>query len=344
MNLTLYKQGIKKVLMYNSFEKLKNKSILILGANGLIGSGIIDVLAYLNSELNYNIKIICSVRNKNKILDRFNSYNNLKIVEQDLLKDFTITEKVDYVINAASNAHPLAFSTDPVGTISANFIGTKNILEYCKSNKVKRMLFISSGEIYGQGSDDIKAFKEDYSGKINSTDFRSCYPIGKLAAESLCASYLEEYGVKTVIARLCHTYGPTQQENDSRASQQFIKNVLNDKDIVLKSPGVQVRSYCYVLDSVTGILRILLDGKSGEAYNVANNASILSIREFAETVAATKNRKVIFDIPSESEKRGYNKVTRSVLDGTKLEKLGWKPIYGYKEGIKETIGVLENVK
>lgn len=341
MNNILYKNGIAKVLSKNNFLELKNKCILITGANGLIGSALIDVINFLNEVDNYNIKIIGSVRNKNNILERFNDYKNLKIIEYDINNKLVLKEKIDYIINTASNADPKNFATNPVGTISSNVIGTKNLLDFCINNRVEKFLEISSGEIYGQGDENILSFDENYSGNIDSTNPRACYPIGKLAAENLCVCYTKQYNISTVIARLCHTYGPTQRSNDSRVSAAFIRNVLNGEDICMKSDGRQIRSYCYVLDAITGILRILISGVKGEAYNVANKNSIVSIREMAEAIAKNGNRKVIFELPSESEKSGYNQVTRSVLNGEKLEAIGWIPCYTFEEGIDETIKILK---
>ena len=336
-----YNNGIRRVLEVNKFEKINNSTVMIFGINGLIGSAIVDVLNYLNEYEEYSIKIIGTVRNKKKTLDRFKNYKNLIIVEQDIVNPIVLRNKVDYVINCASNSHPQKFSTDPVGTMVTNFIGTKNVLDFGLKKKVKRILFVSSGEIYGQATTNIDSFDEEYNGKINSMNSRSCYPISKLSAETLCASYKEQFDVDSVVVRPCHTYGPTQQDSDSRASAQFIRDVLNDKDIIMKSDGSQVRSYCYVLDCVTGILSALLYGEICSAYNIANNNSVLSIREMAEKIAINAQKKVVFEIPSDSEKKGYNPVTRSVLNGSKLEKIGWRPCYSFDEGIKETIDIMK---
>ena len=344
MNLDIYKNGIKKVIENNKLDKIKNTNILVVGCNGLIGSAIVDVLNVLNTDYDYNIKIIGTIRNKNRILERFNQYNNIEIISYDVLDKLEYDKKVDYVINTASPADPKSFSTNPVGVMNINYNGTKNILEYCLNNKVERLLYVSSGEIYGQAREDIESFDENYSGSINSTNFRSCYPISKLAAETLCSSYKEQYGMDVVIARPCHTYGPTMQRSDSRASSQFMWNVIDGNNIIMKSEGKQVRSYTYVLDCVTGLLNILINGINGEAYNVANNNAVVSIRELAETISKEGKRRVIFEIPSDKEKKSYNPVTRSVLNGTKLENIGWIPCYNVDDGVKETIDVLNGNK
>ncbi len=339
-NIKRYNEDIKHVLACNDLKKLKNKSVLVIGINGLIGSALIDVLNYLNTNEDFSIKIVGTVRNKSKILDRFNSYD-MQIYEQDINNKIEINEHIDYIINTASNSHPKMFSIDPVGTMVANFVGTKNLLDFAVEKEVERFLYVSSGEIYGQGADNINSFDENYCGKIVSTSPRSCYPVSKLSAETLCCSYSQQYKVDTVIARPCHVYGPTQQDSDSRASAQFILNVINNQDIVMKSEGTQIRSYMHVLDCATGLLTILLKGENCNAYNVANNNSILSIREMAEKIASVNDKKVVFDIPTEKEKSGYNPVTRSVLNGKKLEDIGWKPYFNFDDGILETINCMK---
>ena len=337
-NLELYLKNINYALSNNDLTKLKNCSILITGANGMIGSCIIDILNELNKNYDANIKIYALIRNT--LLDRFNDYKNVIIIKQDIREALKTDYKFDYIINAASNSHPSKFSTEPVETFDINYQGTKNLLEYGKNHDLKRFLFVSSGEIYGEPNKDIDAFKEDYIGKINTISPRSCYPLGKISGENLSIGYAQEYGIESVIVRPCHTYGPTQTDEDSRASSSFIRNVVNEKDIIMKSKGEQIRSYTYVVDCAIGILMALANGENKNAYNVANNNSIVSIAEFANKVANSSNQKVLFELPTETEKNSYNPVTRSVLDGEKLESIGWKPCFDIDEGIKNTIDIM----
>ena len=341
-NIARYNEGIKNTLLFNDLSKLKDKTILITGINGLICSSIVDVLNYLNENYNYSIKIIGTVRDKNKVLKRFSNCSNLEIIEQDVTKKIKINKKVDYVIHGASNSHPQKFSTDPIGTMLANFDGTKNLLQFSKKNDVKRFVLISSGEVYGTSTKDNISFTEEDCSLIGAINVRSCYPISKLAAETLSICYNNQYNIDTLIVRPCHVYGPTQQENDSRASAQFIRNALMGENIVMKSEGKQIRSYCYVIDCVTGILCSLLYGKTGQIYNIANNKSIVSIKDMALKIAKLANTKVIFNVPSEQELKSYNPVEKSVLDGSKLESIGWKPCFNFDDGIRETIEIMKN--
>ena len=344
-NNNLWYKNIDRVLdSNNNFEKLRNKTVLITGVNGMIASAINDIIFVLNKKYNYNTKVLGLMRSKKRELPRFKEYIFYTGIEQDVLDSIKIEQKVDYIIHAASNADPKSFSEYPVDTMMANIFGLKNMLDLARKNEAERILFVSSGEIYGQGSNDIMSFSEEYLGKLTILNSRSCYPISKIASETLCTAYYEQYGVDCVIARPCHTYGPTQSEKDSRAASQFIRDVVNGKDIVMKSEGKQVRSYCNVLDCASGILTILCKGTNCNAYNVANNKSIVSIRDFAEKLVKLGNSQLLFEIPNEKEKKSYNPVTRSVLDGSKLESIGWKPIYDIDEGIKMTLEIMKEKK
>ena len=232
-NIKLYNDNITKVLKNNQFSELKNKKILITGANELIGSAIIDLLNYLNFNKKYNIKIIAIVRDKERVLPRIKQYQNCELIEQDVTNEIKYDEDIDYIIHAASNAHPQAYANDPVGTMLGNFIGVNNILKFAIKHKCKRVEYISSGEVYGESGENVEAFDENYVGRVNSIDIRSCYPLSKLSAETLCMSYSEQYNIQTVIARPCHIYGPTQTEKDSRDSAQFIRNALKKEDIIM---------------------------------------------------------------------------------------------------------------
>lgn len=337
-----YNKNIEIAFNNNKYlEKLKNKSIMITGINGLIGSCIVDILNWLNINESYNIKIIGTVRDKSKTLERFKQYINLSIIEQDVIEEINYRGTVDYIIHVASNSHPLSFSSDPVGTMLGNFIGINNVLRFAETHNCRRVEYISSGEIYGQGEKNLKAFEENYIGRLIPTEFRSCYPISKLASETLCVSYSKQYNLETVIARPCHCYGPTQTESDSRASAQFIKSVLNEENIVMKSEGKQIRSYCYVVDCAIAILCILINGSNKNAYNIANNKSIVSIKKMAEIIANQANKKVIMALPDNKEKEGYNPVTKSVLDDKKLKQLGWVPCWDFNSGIEETLKIMK---
>lgn len=318
------------------FERLKDKSILVSGANGLIGSGLIDVIMKLNEKFIYNIRVLALCRNKKKAQERFGEYYKnplFLIIEGDVMNPLPKELRCDYIIHAASNAHPIAYATEPVETMKANLLGTIQLLEFALKNPIQRFMFISSSEIYGENISNTPDFNEDDCGYVNSMKERSCYPESKRAAETLCVSYDKQYNIDTVVARLGYVYGITVNENNTRADIQFMKQAETGQDIVLKSDGLQKRSYCYLSDVISGLLFILLQGKRREAYNIANLKSNITIRDFAYTLAEEAGVKVIFENPADVEIQGFSKIKNSVLNSAKLEALGWEARVDHKEGI-----------
>lgn len=317
------------------WSKLSGCNILITGATGLIGGSLVDALMLKPGK---DYAIYASGRNETRAKTRFARFADdpdFHFIKYDVIEPLHTDVHFDYIIHAASFASPNAFSTDPVGIMKANFYGTSNLLDYGLRHNMRRMLYISSGEIYGEG--DGREFTENYSGYVDCTSPRSCYPSSKRAAETLCVSYAQEYGADVVIARPCHIYGPNFTETDNRVFAQFIRNVRNGEDIVMKSNGRQFRSWCYVADCVSALFHILLKGKKAEAYNIADASSSISIKELAETIAAIGGKKVVMAVPDELEKAGFNVVKKSVFSTNKLESLGWSVTGCMRDKLKAAI-------
>lgn len=317
-----YTQDIENVANLKlPWEKLRGCNILITGATGLIGACLVEVLM---SHPNKNFQVYASGRNGERARKIFAKYANdscFHYIFCDVTKPLHLDIKFHYIIHAASNASPNFFAKQPVEVMKSNIFGVCNLLEYGRTHALKRFLYVSTGEIYGEG--DGRVFTEDYSGYVDCTKPRSCYPSSKRASETLCVAYAEEYGLNVCIARPSHVYGPNFTDSDNRVYAQFIRNVLNKEDIVMKSNGSQFRSWCYVVDCVSALLYILLKGENGEAYNIADANSNISIRQLAEMIAGVAKRKVVLDLPSQTEKAGFNVVTKSVFDTSKLCSLGW---------------------
>lgn len=338
-----YKQDIKDVASLDlPWSKLSGCNILITGATGLIGGCLVEVLMS-RSEKDYHV--YASGLNEERAKVRFAEYADdpaFHFFKYDVLSSLEGDVQFNYIIHAASYASPNFFATKPVEVIKSNIYGVNNLIDYGMKHGLKRLLFVSSGEVYGEG--DGRVFTEDYSGYINSTSLRSCYPSSKRAAETLCVCYGAEYGVETVIARPSHTFGPKFTESDNRVYAQFVRNVIAGEDIIMKSMGTQFRSWCYVIDCASALLYILLKGENGQAYNVADESSNISIKELAEMIAEIGEKKVVIDLPSDSEKAGYNVVTKSVLSTDKLKSLGWNIHGNMKEKMKTTINAVKKIE
>lgn len=322
-------------------DKLRGRTILVTGATGMIGSAVTEILFHMNRTRNFHMNIILAGRSRSRIIKRFQSF----VSENDFGFSYYDADtgtlemgsvQPDFIIHGASPADPYSFSTRPVETMLANINGLSVLLDILKNNKSGRLLYLSSSEVYGRFSRNQPFSEGDY-GYVDILNFRACYPSAKRAAETLCSSYKKEYGVDFVVARPGHIYGPSIKENDSRVSAEFTRCAVNHKPLVLKSSGLQLRSYCYTLDCGSAILSILLNGYSGNAYNISNKVSIVTIRKLAELFSLAAHVPVIFKDSSNEEKKVFNMMDNSSLNSNRLESLGWKPCFDIQRGINATL-------
>ena len=259
------------------WQALEGKTVLLTGATGLICSCIADILLW-KKRLGSKIDLVFAGRSHEKTIVRFQPFEEGKdytFAYFDAVSgaEPTLECDVNYIIHGASNAHPASYSAQPVETMLANLMGTNALLKMAVEHCSDRLLFISSSEVYGQKTGSKPYSETDYR-YVDILNPRACYPSSKRVAETLCAAYSAEYGVVDyVIVRPGHIYGPTMTETDSRAASQFALNAAHGDDIVMKSAGTQLRSYCYVIDCASAILTVLLKGKQGEAYNIRSARS-----------------------------------------------------------------------
>ena len=317
-------------------EKLAGSRVLITGAGGLICSALVDLLVSLDMD----IQVYAAGRSIEKLQARFAHWGDrIRYLKYDALEPVAFEESFDYYIHGASNASPKAYGTQPVETMLGNLLGMQNLLNHAKNHGCKRVLYVSSSEVYGRKEGKDPYHEQEY-GFVDILNPRACYPSSKRAAETLCAAYTQEYGVDTVIVRPGHIYGPTSTPTDDRASSQFPRDVLAGKDIVMKSAGTQLRSYCYVLDCVSAMTAVLLNGEKGKAYNISNRNSLVTIRQMAEAFAEAAGRKIIFENPTDAEAKSYNLMDNSALDATSLEDLGWYGRFDLNSGVQATLDAL----
>lgn len=330
------------------WDKLQDKSLMLSGATGLIGSFLVDVILEKNERDNLNCTVYALGRNEEKARKRFSKYADSSFfvfIPYDVKKAFSKDDLgvVDYVLHLASNTHPMQYATDPIGTITTNIIGLQNMLDFAVAHRAARFAFASSNEIYGENRGDVEFFDEKYCGYLDSNTMRAGYPESKRCGEALCQAYKAQKDLDVVIPRLTRSYGPTMLMSDTKAISQFIKKGITGEDIVLKSAGTQFYSYQYVADSVSGLLTILLCGESGEAYNIAEAHSDIMLKDLAGIISNLNGKQVVFEIPDAVEALGYSTATKARLDGSKLASLGWAPRYTIQSGIERTIKILREV-
>lgn len=323
MNDILREDAIQIISENDGLKKLFNSKIMITGATGMIGSTIVNTLLILNKEFDANINkyIYLVSRDINKLSEYVLKSENVHVIEQDIINLIKCNEKVDYVIHAASPASPLIMREHPVETNFANTLGTANSLVYANKCKSKGFLFVSSREIYGQPEDNQEFFYENGKyGQVNPLIPRNGYAEGKKAAENMCVSFRKEYRLNTKIVRLAHTYDSGMSIYDGRVQADFLKNVVNNEDFLLKSTGESIRTYTYVSDAVSVMFKVLLNSND-IVYNVADEKSKTSIKELADTlinIYPERNLKLKFDIKNNSN-NGCASFTLGILSTDKIK-------------------------
>lgn len=325
-----------------SWDALRNSSFVITGATGLIGSLIVKYLLYANRTMNFGANIYAVVRNVEKADKIFaeEKTDALTYVVADLTKEKVNCEgDCDYIVHAAAVTASKVMVSDPVGTICTSIDGTEKMLQLAVEKKAKAFIYISSMEIYGQPTVGGKTAEKGL-GYVDIENVRSCYPEGKRMCECLCTAYAAQYGVNVISARLAQTFGAGILPTENRVFAQFARSVMRGENIVLHTTGESEGNYVYTADAIAAIMTLLVKGKAGEAYNIANEDSHITIRNMAELVAreiAGEKIQVVIDIPEDSVSLGYAPPVKMWLDASKMRELGWKPEIGLVEAYKRMI-------
>ncbi len=308
-----------------------NKSILITGANGLIGGTLLDFFLFLNSEYQANISLSVVVRSHLDVHDFFRNQVINQMI-QSIEEPIHFASDLDYIFHAASNAHPKAYDLYPVETIMTTTMGTMNTLELARE-KAAKLIFVSSSEVYGELPEKAEFHLEDKYGMIDILSPRSCYSESKRLAETMIASYIKEFGVEANIVRPAYIYGARFSETNTRADVDFIKKCLSKENIVMKSKGTQKRSYCYVLDCVSAMLTVALKGEVGGAYNISSDSGNVQLVDFAQKLAEIAGVELMFELQNTDS---GSPVQNSLLSNQKLKALGWEEVFELSDGIQDT--------
>ena len=327
---TVAKQDIQEfVQSFKISECLEDATFLITGATGLIGSTLIHCLLALDK----NIFIIAPLRNISKARKMYDDDEQdfIKFIECDITQfNYESIGIVDYIIHCAAPTSSKFYVDYPVETFYTIYGSTQALLEYARNKKVRGFVYLSSLEMYGTILDDSVAVTEDVQGYLDPMAVRSSYPMAKRATENLCCLYVAQYGVKVMVARLTQTTGANISDDDNRFIAQFCRLAAKGEDIILHTTGEAAKPCCYTIDCISAILYILLKGNPGEAYNVANEETYISVKGLAELLRDSFNKKIKVKVELKGS-MGYAPITKLRLSTQKVMNLGWKPRYGLKD-------------
>ncbi len=333
-----------KIIISSSvpWDRLFGKTVLISGANGFVPAYMLETLLYLNETADAGIHVVALVRNYEKAMRRLGHLagrKDLKMVVQDVRDPYSGPGAVDFIVHAASQASPRFFGSDPVGTFETNVIGTQRMLQLAKNAESEGFLFFSSGEAYGRTENTSVPTTETSFGYLDPIDLRSCYGEGKRAGETLCACWHAQFGVPAKIVRLSHTYGPGMDLSDGRVFADFVADIVAGRDIVLKSDGSARRPFCYLSDATLAFFKILLEGNSGEAYNVGSDSecSVLELAEMLCRLFPERKCRVIRQERKPGDPYIVSPATGGHFNLSKIRSLGWEPVTGIEEGFARTV-------
>lgn len=337
MNNTVVAEDIRNLAHGFLFKKeLQRKTVLVTGGTGLIGSLIIRFLAYLRDKEEVDIRILAMARNPQKV-EKMDFPCDIQWVFQDMLETLNIEENADYIFHTACPTQSQFLVDNPVEVITSTITGAENLFLYAKERHAS-VVYLSSIEIYGQMDSD-GFVSEDTYGHLDHLNVRSCYPESKKMIESLATAYAKEYGTDIKIARLTQTFGAGISKDDKRIFAQFARAAINSEDIILHTKGNSSKSYVYTMDAINALFYIMLKGNRGEAYNIANDKTFISVYELAEFVIRNFNENI--KVRVEEKNMGYAPDTRVNLDTRKLRELGWDSQYDLYQMFERLIKSLQ---
>ena len=343
----ILEQDIQTIASAEVLNTLEEGSVVfVTGATGLIGSQIVNALALCGKH----VTVIALVRSMEKARSAFGSLLDAGAVQAylgDVTGPLAVAGKIDYIIHGASPTSSRFFVEKPVETIFTALNGTHNVLELAREKQVKKVVYLSSLEVYGVPDNTKEYISETDYGYINPMQVRSSYSEGKRMAECICVSYAKEYGVPVCVARLSQTFGSGVAYDDGRVFAEFARCAIEGRDIVLHTQGNTLRTYCYTTDAVIALLTLMLRGEPGQAYNVTNMDTAITIRDMAQLVCSLEPEKgiqVCIDIPTDVSSFGYNPEMVIRLSTDKLQSLGWQPTVGLIEMFQRLIASMKLAK
>jgi len=289
------------------------------------------------------------MRGKPEWLFNLGSNPNLEVMEFDITKPLPLDMRdFQYIVHGATIASPTYYRIYPIETMDANIFGLRSLLDYCLAQQeqgkpVEGFLFFSSSEIYGDPTAENIPTPETYNGNVSCTGPRACYDESKRYGETLCVNFAQKYELPIGVARPFNNYGPGLKITDKRSLPDFVRNILDGKDIVLLSDGSPTRTFCYVADAIVGYLKVLVRGKAGEAYNIGLDKPEISIRQFAETLIDIAKEeigytgKLVYQTSDDSDYLVDNPNRRCPVIDKAREHLNYNPLIQLHDGLRRSL-------
>lgn len=291
MSHLVVEQDIKNIAaaLTDEARDLSGSTLVITGGAGFLGSYILAVMQELNRSVLASPCRVVAVDNYltgskgNLIMEITDPH--ITYVTADVRQPLNLPTKADYLIHAAGVASPVYYKKFPLDTIEGTVLGVKHMLEYARENGAKSVLYFSSSEIYGDPDPNFVPTPETYKGNVSSIGPRSCYDESKRLGETYCMAYHTLFRTPVKIVRPFNVYGPGMKPNDYRVIPNFMMHGLQGKALPVHDKGNQTRTFCYISDAVTGFFKVLLRGRSGEAYNIGNDQEEINMLALAEKVS-----------------------------------------------------------
>lgn len=322
LEMQAYEVYIKE---YDFSEYLKDKTVLITGAKGIIGSGLIRWILFANEKYGTNTRIIASSRNPNRVPDFIGTDDQISFCrfgEED-----RIGEQIDYIIHTAAPTSNKVFTEQPVESMRSIIDGAETILELARRQEKCSVIYLSSEEAYGTPN-AAEPVKESFVGAIDSLNIRNCYPLGKKASELLCRAYFEEYGLDVKIIRPTVILGLYQPYDSVKVEAEIMRCIMEDKNLYMKSDGMTKKCVIYTMDALSAVLTVLFKGEAGEAYNATNPETYETVKDRAYKAFAKFNPNVTIEFAKQdmSIASGYLPQRALQEDISKISELGWRPL------------------
>ncbi|MBL8918792.1 MAG: NAD-dependent epimerase/dehydratase family protein [Myxococcaceae bacterium] len=342
-------EDVERILAHRApWADLDGATVWVSGAAGFVPAYLIETLLRRNERLPPGARctvlgLVRSMETAQRRFERYAGRDDLMLAHWDAALPLPASAHEwpapTFVIHAASQASPRYFGKDPVGTFLPNVMGTHHLLEVARRAAARGVLFFSSSEVYGQVPPEQIPTAEGQGGFVDPATVRACYAESKRAGETLCVAYASQFGVRTTMARLFHTYGPGLRLDDGRVFADFIRDALDGRDITLLSDGSARRPYCYLTDAARGLFTILLTGVAATPYNVGNDTAEVSVLELARLIAALSPKRPSVTAQPRVEGAGYlaSTVARNCPDTSRLRALGWSPDIDVQTGFDRTL-------